>query len=181
MINKNLYLIIAFLALLNVAVISYILGSRGSFYGGRGYHEKHHEEHKKEMFELMKEYVEDSDNGEVTHKSVDYDKPVAETHGSSYDFGAVSKRGGIVSTTFKIENHGKQPLEIGEIATSCGCTSAEIDKKTLGFDEEATLTVYFDPNFHEEPEGVFTRSVFVETNDKELPEMQFDIFIEVTD
>ncbi|MCA9333385.1 DUF1573 domain-containing protein, partial [Candidatus Saccharibacteria bacterium] len=68
---------------------------------------------------------------------------------------------------------------IGEITTSCGCTSAEVEKETLGFNEDTVLTVHFDPNFHDEPQGKITRSVFVPTNDQNNPELQFDILVEI--
>ena len=113
------------------------------------------------------------------YDKVDYNKPFVETHNSVFDFGQIKKSDGVVSTTFELENHGKETLIIGDISTSCGCTSAEIDKKELGSDEIATLTVYFDPNFHQEPEGQFTRSVFVPTNDPDTPELQFDIKVEI--
>lgn len=177
--NQNiLYSIIVILAAINIAAISYFVGvmrsGRFSGYGmmGREFNEEH-------MEEMMGHMEEEHSEDEMMHRQIDYNKPVAETHNSSHDFGKVSKSGGIVSTVFEIENHGKETLIIGDISTSCGCTSAEIDTKELGFDEEAELTVYFDPNFHEEPEGKFSRSVFVPTNDEGMPEIQFDIFVEV--
>lgn len=113
------------------------------------------------------------------YDKVNYNKPLAETHSDVHDFGQITREAGIVSTTFEIENHGKETLILGEISTSCSCTSAKVEKTELGFDEESTLTVYFDPNVHEEPDGQFTRSVFVPTNDPDLPEMQFDIKVEI--
>lgn len=121
-----------------------------------------------------------STNENITDK-VNYNKPFAETHNDTYDFGKIRKEDGIVSTTFEIENHGKELLVLGDISTSCGCTSASVASTKLGFNEETELTVYFDPNFHEEPEGEFTRSVFVKTNDPDSPEMQFDIHVEILD
>lgn len=115
------------------------------------------------------------------HSMANFNKPVAETHKKTHNFGQIKKADGIVSVEFEIENHGKELLEIGDISTSCGCTSAEIDKTTLGFNEYAKLTVHFDPDFHEEPEGKFSRSVFVQTNDPDLPEMQFDIQVEIVE
>jgi hypothetical protein len=160
--RKILYVIIVGLALVSVASLSYVWGRAGP---GRFMFDNDH-------FEEMREEM---------HKTVDYNKPLAETHNNTYDFGEVSRAGGVVSTTFEIENHGRETLIIGEISTSCGCTSAEVAKKELGFNEETDLTVYFDPNFHDEPEGRFTRSVFVKTNDPDLAEMQFDIHVEVVE
>lgn len=120
-------------------------------------------------------------NQQNEHKTtIDY-KPVAETHKSEYDFGQITKADGKVSTVFEIENHGKEPLELSNITTSCSCTSAEIDKTELNFNEVAKLTVTFDPNYHAEPEGRFERVIYVETNDPDQPEMQFKIYIEILD
>jgi hypothetical protein len=130
----------------------------------------------------MRQHMEEMHHGgNIPHKEIDYDKPVAETHKNTHDFGKVKRSEGIVDTTFEIENHGKESLIIGTITTSCGCTSAEIENSQLGLNEDTTLTVYFDPNFHEEPLGKIARSVFVETNDPDLPEMQFDIYVEIVD
>lgn len=180
--NKALYIIISVLVISNLITLSYIFGalryrsviSRGMMGGVSG-----RDEDWEEMMENMENVHEQEED--MMHAQVSYDKPVAETHKSSYDLGQVSQQEGVVSTIFEIENHGRKALKIGEISTSCGCTTAEIDIRELGFNEEAELTVYFDPNFHEEPEGRFTRSVFVQTNDEDNPEIQFDIFVEIVD
>lgn len=123
----------------------------------------------------------DTDEDSDSHRESEGEVPAAETHQDEFDFGKIRKADGVKSTTFEIENHGKGMLEIGEISTSCACTSAEVDKKELGFNDHATLTVYFDPNVHEEPEGRFNRTVYVKTNDPEVPELEFNIYIEIID
>ena len=55
-------------------------------------------------------------------------------------------------------------ISINEITTSCGCTSAKIDEKIIQPGQERKLTVSFDPNFHKEPEGKFSRTVFLQTS-----------------
>lgn len=190
--HKNLYIIIAVLVLTNVATISYLIGanSLGDNWGFGmmgGNHMFSDDEHWKEHDEInswedMVKHMEEEhgvEDDSVTHKKVDYNKPVAETHEDTYDFGKIKQSDGVVSTTFEIENHGKEDLILGDITSSCGCTSGKVDKSVLGFDEHTDLTVYFDTNFHEEPEGVFERSVFVPTNDPDLPELQFDISVEI--
>jgi len=133
-------------------------------------------------WEEMREHMEEEHGkGNNLHKKVDYDKPAAESHKSTYDFGKIKRSGGAVSTIFEIENHGKAILTLKDISTSCGCTTAKLDKTQLGFNEEANLTVFIDPNYHEEPLGKITRSVFVKTNDTDLPEMQFDVYVEIID
>jgi len=98
---------------------------------------------------------------------------------SEYDFGKITKEGGVVSTEFKIKNSGEGELKLSGIVTSCSCTSAKIDKEVLKAGEEATLTAYFDPNVHEEPEGRFSRSIYIKTNDQENKEIEFKIYVEI--
>lgn len=181
--QKTLYFVIVFLLLLNVATIAYFVGRNQPFSMMPGYRNmmgnfNNDEDFLNKMWEFMNENNEQTAS-ESEHALVDYNKPVVETHKNTFDFGQIEKTNGIVSTTFKIENHGKKPLIIGEISTSCGCTSAEVDKNEVGFDEITTLTVHFDPNFHDEPIGKITRSVFVETNDPNNQELQFDIYVEI--
>ena len=98
-----------------------------------------------------------------------------------YDFGIISKKDGIVSANFTIGNIGKATLAIGDITTSCDCTTAKISDAGVMPGKNAVLTVNFDPNFHEEPAGRFSRSIFVPTNDPENEELEFIIFIEIKD
>lgn len=201
--QKPLYIIIVLLVLLNFGFMFFMFGgfrfNRDSNFGMmgnfsdmhgdpslmHGYENSDHE-HSTSQFNSWSQMMEhmEEEHGQMMrnideHKKVSYDKPVAETHSDTYDFGRIKKSDGIVSTTFEVENHGREPLVIGEISTSCGCTSAEVEDTTLGFNDETTLTVYFDPNFHEEPQGRITRSVFVPTNDPDMPELQFDVYVEI--
>ncbi|MBI2628050.1 MAG: DUF1573 domain-containing protein [Candidatus Niyogibacteria bacterium] len=109
------------------------------------------------------------------------EQPQVELGVTEYDFGVISKKDGIVSTNFAVSNVGKTALTIGDITTSCGCTSAEISAASVKPGGNAVLTVNFDPNFHEEPKGRFSRSVFVPTNDPENEELEFTIFVEIKD
>lgn len=107
--------------------------------------------------------------------------PIVEAKEREFDFGVIEKKNGIVSTTFVIKNEGKGVLKIksSDITTSCGCTKAEVDKGEVSTGESATLTVFFDPNFHEEPQGRFFRSIFVPTNDPDNSEIEFKVFVEI--
>lgn len=118
-------------------------------------------------------------NGKLGSPVSKFGKAYVET--KEYDFGKIKKAGGVVKTDFFIKNNGTGELAIGDITTSCGCTTAEINKKQLEAGESAVLTVIFDPNFHEEPKGRFSRSIFVPTNDPENEELEFTIFIEIKD
>ena len=96
-----------------------------------------------------------------------------------YDFGSIPQYGGVVDAVFTIKNNGTETLIIGDITTSCSCTSAKVDSKEVSPGGETTLTVYFDPNFHEEPVDVFKRTVFIPTNDKTNPEAEVSIQVDI--
>ncbi|GMQ95082.1 MAG: hypothetical protein BMS9Abin13_192 [Patescibacteria group bacterium] len=107
--------------------------------------------------------------------------PRVELGDMEYDLGTIGKKDGVVSTDFTITNTGRGELVIGDITTSCGCTSAEVNKSSIMLGESAVLTVNFDPDFHEEPQGRFSRSIFVPTNDPEGGELEFKIFVIIKD
>ena len=109
------------------------------------------------------------------------EQPRVELGVTECDFGVISKKDGIVSANFTVGNIGKTMLAIGDITTSCSCTSAKMSASRIPAGGDALLTVNFDPNFHEEPKGRFSRSVFVPTNDPENEELEFTIFVEIKD
>ena len=98
---------------------------------------------------------------------------------SFHDFGVVPQYGGIVETTFVIKNEGTAPLAIGDITTSCSCTSASVAVQSVAPGGNTTLTVRFDPNFHAEPLHVFKRTVFIPTNDPTTPEAEVVIQVDI--
>ena len=108
-------------------------------------------------------------------------QPKAQLALTEYDFGKISKKDKAVTTDFAIKNIGKGELLIGEITTSCSCTSAKASGNKASPNEKLVITVQFDPNVHEEPEGRFSRSVFVPTNDPANKEIEFKIFAEIKD
>ncbi|MDP2631360.1 MAG: DUF1573 domain-containing protein [Candidatus Uhrbacteria bacterium] len=83
---------------------------------------------------------------------------------SEYDFGVIKQSGGIVSHDFTFTYNGVGSLNVLSLPTSCSCTSAEIDLNVLEPGDTGVLTVSFDPNLHEEPEGKFYRSVYLITD-----------------
>lgn len=96
-----------------------------------------------------------------------------------HDFGLIPQFGGVVETTFNIRNNGGETLIIGELSTSCGCTSAKISSKEIPAGEEAVLTVYFDPDLHAEPLGIFKRTVFIPSNDPNVPEKEIYVQVDI--
>lgn len=85
----------------------------------------------------------------------------------------------VTKTVFTVKNEGSATLEIGTISTSCTCTSAEIGEKSIEPGESTELTVTFDPTVHEEPKDKFKRTVFIETNDPNIPEAEVFIWVDI--
>lgn len=98
---------------------------------------------------------------------------------TEHDFGEINQFDGIVNTTFLVKNNGDTTLNINSISTSCGCASAEIEHLEISPGETSTLTVFFDPDFHEEPKDKFSRTVFIETNDPANPESEVKIWVDI--
>jgi rhodanese-related sulfurtransferase len=96
-----------------------------------------------------------------------------------HKFGVITQFGGTVEATFIVKNEGTEMLEIGDITTSCSCTSASISSSAILAGGQAELTVVFDPDFHEEPVDVFKRTVFIPTNDPANPEMEVAIEVDI--
>jgi hypothetical protein len=97
----------------------------------------------------------------------------------SHDFGNVPQSQGVLQTTFTISNVGSEILKIGQLSTSCGCTTAKLSSSDILPNEQATLTVYFDPDFHPEPLDKITRTVFIPSNDPLLPEAEVKIMVDI--
>jgi len=98
-----------------------------------------------------------------------------------HDFGLIPQYGGVVEKTFIVENKGTKTLAIGDLTTSCSCTSAKISNKEIEVGGQATLTVIFDPDFHGEPVGVFKRTVFIPTNDPTNPEAEVVVQVDINE
>ena len=85
----------------------------------------------------------------------------------SHDFGQIYESWD-VTHVFVIENNGDSDLVIGNLVTSCGCTTAELTSSVIPPGERADLTVTFDANFHP-TSGPVTRIVWFATNDLAQP------------
>ncbi len=83
---------------------------------------------------------------------------------AEHEFGVLKQSGGIVSYDFPFVYNGTETVEVTGVPTSCACTSAEIDVSTLSSGDEGVLTVSFDPNLHEEPEGRFFKTISILTS-----------------
>jgi rhodanese-related sulfurtransferase len=96
-----------------------------------------------------------------------------------HDFGEIPQFGGVRQTLFTVTNTGAGTLVVGDITTSCSCTSATLSSYSIEAGESAELTVLFDPDLHEEPEGVFTRTVFIPSNDVNIPEAEVAVQVDI--
>jgi len=107
------------------------------------------------------------------------DSPIISVDRDLHDFGRIPQFGGTVETSFTITNTGTEVLKIGQITTSCSCTTASVSNNLVESGEEAILTVVFDPDLHEEPYDVFKRTVFIPTNDPNTPEAEVNIQVDI--
>lgn len=79
-----------------------------------------------------------------------------------YDFGDISQQK--AEKVLWVKNAGRQTLEIKRVSTSCGCTTASIDKTSIAAGESANLTITFDPNLMGEI-GPVEKVVYIRSND----------------
>ena len=131
-----------------------------------------------------------TESGEYKGIEIDTDSEnaVSSTNGPTitidrelHDFGVIPQFGGTVETNFIVTNSGTETLEVGQITTSCSCTSATISNPSIKPGEDAVLTVVFDPDFHEEPFDVFKRTIFIPTNDPGTPEAEVSVQVDIAE
>lgn len=87
-----------------------------------------------------------------------------------FDFGEI-QYGDEVTHTFKIKNSGDEVLEIIKVATSCGCTSAEVSRKKINPGEYTDLLVTYDTGAMSGPHGMGDqeRIIYTKSNDPVNP------------
>lgn len=93
--------------------------------------------------------------------------PKLDLPSSNYDFGLITGRPD-VAHVFAVQNTGTGDLELGNLVTSCGCTTASLSSSVIPPGQRADLTVTFDPDFHA-TQGEVTRLVWFATNDPSQP------------
>ncbi len=128
--------------------------------------------------------------------------PVISIEPTEYNFGDVSLRGGVVKTVMTIKNVGGADLIINDMETSCGCTSATVEKggeegpafsmkghgpapvgwsQTLQPGEAALLNIYYDPAVHPELRGAVTRAIALYSTDPSSPVKEVRIHVNQVD
>jgi hypothetical protein len=91
------------------------------------------------------------------------------------DFGEVIN-GEIRSAEATVSNQGSTDLVIEAISTSCGCTTAQVDRTVIPAGEAGTLIVQFDSGAHgPEETGPIARQVFIASNDRLHPEFVLEV------
>ena len=106
--------------------------------------------------------------------------PQIEIAPQSFDFGDVVY-GQVVEYIFKVKNAGSEILEIKRLATSCGCTSAEIAEKQINPGEEAELRVAYDTGAMSGPhgKGLQERIIYIKSSDPINPQVEVMIYANV--
>jgi len=83
----------------------------------------------------------------------------------AFDFGEVENDQKVVHN-FTVKNAGDEPLEISEVKTTCGCTVAELEVKSLAPGQETTVGVTFNLKGKQGPQH---KRITVLSNDPDQP------------
>ena len=62
-----------------------------------------------------------------------------------HNFGYIEEDGGAVSCTFEAQNTSDAPIEVVKITTTCGCTTAEYERRTIPAGGTFSFKVIFNP------------------------------------
>lgn len=106
--------------------------------------------------------------------------PQIEISPQSFNFGDV-EYGRVVEHTFKIKNSGEKSLEIKRVATSCGCTTAEVAEENINPGEDTNLLVVYDTGAMSGPyaKGEQERIIYIKSNDPINPQVEVLIYANV--
>jgi hypothetical protein len=89
----------------------------------------------------------------------------------TFDFGSQDNEGK-VQHDFTIMNVGTGTLEISDVKSSCGCTVAELAKKSLGPGEETKVSATFNLSGKQGPQ---TKVISVSSNDPDVPVYKLEL------
>jgi rhodanese-related sulfurtransferase len=89
--------------------------------------------------------------------------------------------GDVARTELTLTNYTPAALRVTKVTTSCSCTQAQVDKKTLEPYEATTVQVSFDPAVHKDDTdlGDLTRTIFIDTDNPNFPQVEADITAKV--
>ena len=110
----------------------------------------------------------------------DIDSPIIAYEPLEYNFGNV-EYGQILTHDFIITNKGNAQLRLLEVSTSCGCTTALVDKDVLEVGESTTLTAVYktDAMTGAHAKGQQERIIFINNNDPNQPLARIMIYANV--
>lgn len=94
-----------------------------------------------------------------------------------HDFGRI-KQGAVVTAEIAVRNNGNKDLKIESVATSCGCTSAQVKPKIIPSGGEGKLLIRYDSGVHPD-KGPIERHVYIASNDPEKAEVEVIVTGEV--
>jgi len=92
-----------------------------------------------------------------------------------WNFGKINQ-GDKVTRVFKVENVGSADLVIQRVKSTCGCTATSISSETIKPGESSEIEVVFDSKRYH---GTVTQSIYVESNDPQMPHKTLTIFGEI--
>jgi uncharacterized protein YpmB len=97
----------------------------------------------------------------------------------SYNFGQV-KLGKVAEKEFLVKNLSNDDQKIVSVATSCGCTKAQIEKKDIKSQESVKLKVIFDSGTHGKSGlGENNQIVYLKFKNPEIGEIEIEIHADV--
>ena len=107
--------------------------------------------------------------------------PRIEINPQSFDFGEVAF-GQVVERVFRVKNSGSEVLEIKRVATSCACTTAQINQGRINPGEETELVAKYDTAAMGEGShgrGKQERIIYIKSNDPANPQIEVMIYANV--
>lgn len=102
--------------------------------------------------------------------------PKIEITPTSFDFGEI-EYGEVAEHVFNLKNLGSETLEIKRLSTSCGCTTAEVDKEVISAGEQTRLKVIYNTGLMSgsHAKGKQERIIYIKTNDPVNPQVEVTI------
>lgn len=85
--------------------------------------------------------------------------------------------GDVAETEFTLTNFTPDPVTITRVSTSCGCTTAKLQKQELEAYDLTTVRVSFNPAFHKDDTdlGELTRTIYIETDNPNFSKLTAEI------
>jgi len=99
-------------------------------------------------------------------------KPKISFQKTEHNFGSINEADGKAGVTFEFINTGSQPLIIGKVEASCGCTTPSWSKTPIGPGQKGFVKAEYDPTNRP---GTFSKTVTVYSNAEDSPfELHFN-------